>query len=459
MRRWLAIVGLTWKAAFRFRLFWVMAALLMIAVVTLPILIEDDGSARGLAQILLTYTLSIITGLLGFVTLWLSCGTLARDIEEAQMQLVVVKPVGRWQIWLGKWTGILLLNAALLAIGGGTVFFLLKWRAGRLSAPEQQILHNEIFAARASMREPVPDVKTAAEKVLSDFKKTNALNSVEEQLFQKQIEEALKAPYQLVDVDHFRRWEFDLGPKRYLLKDAPLFVRIKFHPAQTNISGLYRGVVQVGPPETTAVRVQSRSFAGDTFHEFAIPSNLWDANGKLTIDFQNRDQTAILFPVEDGFELLYRDGGFGLNFIRGLLIILCWLALLAAIGLAAASYLSFPVAAFFSIAVLIVGVSSSTLSHAVESGTIGNVNHDTGKADSKSLADLIMIPLFRNLLKVINLVQGFSPIDSLSSGRSITWGMVGQAVGQIVLILGGLFAIFGITVFTRRELATAQINS
>src|ERR1041384_2089135 len=132
MQRLLAIAWLTWKAAFRFRLFIVIAVLLLVSVVGLPILIKDDGTARGFTQILLTYTLSAITGLLGLSTLWLSCGTLARDIEECQMQVVATKPVARWQIWLGKWLGIVSLNAALLTISGGSVYALLQWRATRL---------------------------------------------------------------------------------------------------------------------------------------------------------------------------------------------------------------------------------------------------------------------------------------------------------------------------------------
>src|SRR5262252_730289 len=129
MQSLLAIASLTWKAAFRFRLFLVLAVLLLGAVVGLPLLFKDDGTARGFTQILLTYTLTAITALLGFSTLWLSCGTLARDIEECQIQMLAVKPIPRWQIWLGKWLGIMSLNAALLAISGGCVFFLLQWRA------------------------------------------------------------------------------------------------------------------------------------------------------------------------------------------------------------------------------------------------------------------------------------------------------------------------------------------
>src|ERR1041384_2698836 len=105
MQRLFAISWLTWKAALRFRLFLVIAVLLLAAVVGLPLLIEDDGTARGFTQILLTYTLSVITALLGLSTLWLACGTLARDIEECQMQASAPKRSSRCAIRLAKSLG------------------------------------------------------------------------------------------------------------------------------------------------------------------------------------------------------------------------------------------------------------------------------------------------------------------------------------------------------------------
>src|SRR5438874_8408556 len=162
-----AIASLTWKAAFRFRLFWVLTALLLGSVVGLALLLKDDGTARGFTQILLTYTLSVITTLLGFSTLWLACGTLARDVEDCQMQMVAVKPIARWQIWLGKWLGLLLLNAALLTVAGGSVFVLLEWRAHRLPEAQQLILRNEIFVARAALKPPMPDIERTADAMLS----------------------------------------------------------------------------------------------------------------------------------------------------------------------------------------------------------------------------------------------------------------------------------------------------
>ena len=156
-------------------------------------------------------------------------------------------------------------------------------------------------------------------------------------------------------------------------------------------------------------------------------------------------------------EVLYPEGGFTLNFARGLGIIFCWMAVLAALGLTAASFLTFPVATFFSLALVLVALSSGTLTEAVGSGTVAGGNGETGVMGHSAL-DLVLIPLFKGLLTVINLVDNFSPVDSLSSGRSITWTTLGLAFSQIVLLLGGSIGVIGVILFNRRELATAQGN-
>ena len=460
MQRISAIVWLTWKAAFRYRLFWVLAALLVGAVVGLPLLIKDDGTARGFTQILLTYTLSAITALLGIATLWLACGTLARDIEEAQIQMVVVKPIARWQIWIGKWLGIISLNALLLAIAGGSVFFLMQWRANRLSPEQQKILRNEVLVARASVKEVPPDFRSVVENELQRRLQTISTNPTNIPAIRKQLEEQVKAGIQSVPPGRFRPWRIELGRAKDSLHQQPLFLRVKFFTAQSNPSGTFIALWQVGNPETKKFwRSDPMSFAAETFHEFPIPADLFDENGTLEIVFINPNETTLLFPLDDGLEVLYREGSFGLNFARGLGIIFFWLALLATLGLAAASLLSFPVAAFVSLAILMMSLSSGTLSSVVQEGTLLGVNHESGLAEAQSILDTVFIPFFRAALKIINLIQGFSPIDSLSTGRSITWTQLGLAGLQIVLLLGGIIAAIGMIIFSRRELATAQGNS
>jgi hypothetical protein len=455
MQQLLAIAGLTWKAAFRFRLFWVLAFLLLGSVIVLPLLLKDDQTARGFIQLLLTYNLTVITALLGLSTLWLACGTLARDIEDCQMQMVAVKPISRWQIWLGKWLGLLALNAALLLISGAGVYALLAIRSSRLPLAQQQILRNEIFVARASLREPAPDLEASVEKVFKERIAKTPVPQAEYESVRSQIREQIKAGIQVVPPDYMRRWTMDLGLKKASLKDQPLFIRSKFYAARTNSTGTYLGLWQVGVQQKTPVWTEPKSQAADAFYEFQIPPNLFEEDGKLTITFINRNDTALLFPIEDGFEILYREGGFRLNYLRGLAIILCWLGLIAALGLTAASFLSFPVAAFFCGTLLFVASSGNTLSSIVSEGGIMSADHETG-ALSPSWIDVILLPAFKGMLKIIDLVQGFSPVEALSTGRSITWGQLGSAFTHIILLMGGLLAIAGITMFTRRELATAQ---
>ncbi len=455
-----AVMGLTWKAALRFRLFLVIAVLLLASVVGLPILIEDDGTARGFTQILLTYTLSVITALLGLSTLWLACGTLARDIEECQIQVLAVKPIARWQIWLGKWLGIMTLNAALLAISGASVYALLLYRAKQLPAEQQAVLHNEVLVARASARERSYDreIEQEAQRILQETLQRTPVTSLDLPLLKRQILEQVKAQFQIVAPGAYRPWQIDLGFARRYLRDQPLFLRVKFNTANYNPSGTFGALWQVGNPDTGRVwRSELMSLAPETFHEFEIPPNLFDENGVLTILVANPNDTALLFPLDEGMEVLYREGGFGLNYVRGLGIIFCWMALLAALGLASASFLSFPVAAFVSLSLLTMALSSGTMATAVSEGTLTGINHETG-ASASTLADTLLLPVFHGVLTVINLAKDFSPIDALSTGRSITWGQLARAVGQIVLLLGGILGGAGILIFNRRELATAQGN-
>ena len=459
MQKIFAICWLTWKAALRFKLFIVIAALLIIAVVGLPLVIKDDGTAEGFTQIILTYTLSVTTGLLGLSTLWLACGTLARDIEECQIQVVATKPVARWQIWLGKWLGIVTLNAALLAIAGGCIYGLLQWRATKLPVDEQAKLHNEVLVARGSAKPPdiSAEIDSRTKQILSDRLKQNPqlanLSDADQAEVIKQIREQVKAGYQLVPPQYGKTWRIDLGLQKNFLRDKPLQLRIKFNTANIYSESTYVGMWQIGDPNGNYWRTNFESLAQNTFHEFIVPPNLFDKDGVLTVSFANANDTTLLFPIEDGIEVLYPTGGFAMNFARGLAVIFCWMALLAALGLAAASYLHFPVAAFFSLAMLVVVLSGGTIAETVESGSIG-VGEEG--AAGHSAADVILIPAFKGILAVVNLTKTVSPIDALSAGRAISWTQLGMTFGQIVLLLGGIFAVAGIALFYRRELATAQ---
>jgi hypothetical protein len=454
-RRVAAMASLTIKAAFRLRLILVLMGLLTIAVFGLPSVIIHDGTARGFTQIVLTYSLAAITGILGFTTLWLACGTLARDIEDCHIHVVMSKPIARWQIWLGKWLGILLLNAALLAFSGFIVFCLMLGRSSQLPAVEREILDKEVLVARAGAREKAPDLAPVIEQRVAERLKQAELNPVDRQFVRKQITEQVKAQAQVVPSGQIRRWTIDLGEgAAQRLKDEPLFLRVKFFSSEYVSEGAtfaFRWLI--GPPDRSDRYPLENSLGAESYVEFPIAPNLIDPQGKLVIDMQNFNNLSLFFPLEDGMEVLYREGGFALNFARGLGIILCWLALLGSIGLACSSRMSFQVSSFVCLSVLLVAFSGGTISSVIEQGGIMGVDHDTGRVDADNFVNRTSVQVFGVAKTMIGIAKDFSPVESLSSGRSITWGMLSLAFAQIVLFLGGIFAVIGMVVLTRREIA------
>ena len=453
-----AVARLTLKAAIRYRLVLVLGTLLLGSVIALPSIVKHDGSAQGFTQILITYTLGSIITLLGFSTLWLACGSLAREVEDFSMQLICTKPVPRWQIWLGKWLGIMALNAGLLAVSGATVYFLLLAKSGSLSPAQQLVLQEEVLVARKSAVEVIPDIEPMVEKAFQERIRRQAVAGMDRSFVRKQIREQMLAQMQYIRPGQARRWNIKLeSGAAERLKDHPMFLRVKFFtPDYAGSNATFDIGWEIGPPEGHLRQRFANNLAPESFISFPIEGNHIAADNTITIDAVNLNDKPILFPLEDGLEVLYHEGGFGLNFARGLGILFCWLGLLAAVGLFAASKLQFNVAAFVSFGILMIGLSSGTLKQVVEQGGIMGVSSEEGIVVQKTLLNNVSVTVYGSLKWVIDQVVGFSPIDSLSTGRSITWGQLLQAVGVVLGIAAGLFAIAGIFIFNRRELAAPQ---
>jgi hypothetical protein len=319
------------------------------------------------------------------------------------------------------------------------------------------VIRNEVFVARGSFKEPVPDFEPDVERIMQErLRKSPALAAMPKDFVRKEVQKEVKGSLERVPPGYMRQWTIDLGRTAASLRDQPLFLRVKFFAVDASPSGTYLGLWEAGPEQSPNRWQNIRSQAAETFHEFPIASNLFDSKGMLSVRFINQNETTLMFPLEDGFEVLYRAGGFGANYTRGIAIVFCWLGLLAAVGLAAASFLSFPVAAFFSVAVLILAFSTNTMVQVIEQGTIRAVDNETGQVAEANLFDHATVGFFKGMLATVKLVRDFSPIDSLSTGRKISWGQLSRAFGQVILLAGGLFMAIGIATFTRRELATAQ---
>jgi ABC-type transport system involved in multi-copper enzyme maturation permease subunit len=464
MRRVLTMAGLTVRAAVRYRLFGVLALLLALTVVVLPLVILHDGTARGFTQITLTYTLGVTTVLLGFVTLWLGCGVLAREIEECQLQMVDVKPVARWQVWLGKWLGIMALNSALLLLTAACVYGTLLYRARQLPTQpvdQRAILFNEVLVARVGVREAPTDLNAAVDRLLAAARERGLPPGTDERALRLQLLREQQAAEETVPVNSLRRWIVDVGPQARQA-GRPLHLRVKFYTADWRRTQEYPLEWTVGPLDGVRQTLAVPPLLPDTFHEIPVPAELVGRDGRLVVDAANRTDAALVFPLADGLEVLYREASFTVNLLRALGIILCWLGLLTALGLAAGSGLSFPVAAFVALSLLFMALLSGTMAGIVEQGYLQEPEHEheheAGAAAKRTWVDVVVLPVFRAILGVVQFGGEFAPISALSTGRSITWTTLGVAFLKILLVLGGACAAAGIGMFSRREIAAARVS-
>jgi ABC-type transport system involved in multi-copper enzyme maturation permease subunit len=457
LRGMFAVALLTLKAAIRYRLVLVLLALLLGSVFALPAIIKHDGTANGFTQILLTYTLSSITAFLGFATLWLACGTLARDIDDFTMTMVATKPIPRWQIWMGKWLGIMTLNASMVFLAGAIVYGLLQARAGQLSEEQQVKLQNEVLVARSVARAPLADFETQTEQIFQERRTDPSLRDLNPDFLRQQIREQLQGRAQAVGPNMYRSvpWVFRLGPDaRERLKDRPVFLRVHFFTADyAGLESVFNHGWEIGSGRERPLDRFSNTFGPETPIEFAIPSSQIDVDGTLTIRYANLSDKTVLFPLTDGVEVLHYEGGFILNYSRGLIILICWLGLLAAVGLFTASFLSFPVASFVSMAILVIGLSGGSLKQVVEQGGIMGVDHETGMVNQPSTFNKVAVSVYGSAHWVLSQISGFSPVSQLSTGRSISWGELTRAILVVIGIAGGGLALSGIIIFQRRELA------
>ncbi len=281
-----------------------------------------------------------------------------------------------------------------------------------------------------------------------------------------------KASYEVVLPGQDRFWEFQIDPDIVdEVNQKPVYLRFKFNAddeydpkSHTLWFSIGEGTSKRWPPEGTFKEMRRGSSA---FHEEELPKGIVPDKGPdkglVRVHFVNQNsERPIIFLMEDGPMILYHDGGFGMNLFSGLLIIYFWLGLISAIGLMASSFLSFPVATFMSLGILLISASAGTLQQIIDEGGITGVNHETGRKDESSIIDGTAIFFATVGVKITKSIWGYSPVDSLSDGRTITTATLFWAFFAIIVVMGGLVMALGAYMFHRKELAlpnpTASMN-
>ena len=201
-------------------------------------------------------------------------------------------------------------------------------------------------------------------------------------------------------------------------------------------------------PTSNAVHLQDRRDPVDRPNTITVSSRIVDANGSVSVEFLNRTATSVRINPDDLY-ILFNRGVFEWNYLRATLLMLLQLAFLAALGVLAGSFLSFPVAIVLCLALLLVALGRDFISGSVMISSIFAPG-----VDFITRAGYLSMQLMGLLLPDFTSTW---PSSSLADGLYIPWVAVGQAGCLTVGIRCLATLALGCLIFRKRELARVQV--
>jgi hypothetical protein len=455
MRSIWAVAVNTVKQALRLKIAAVFIVLLLVLLPVMGLKMTGDGTLKGRMQAFVSYGLSLTTLLLALLTIFTTAYTLTSDVKDKQVYTVLTKPIRRFQFVLGKLFGVILLDACLLALFSVIIYSITILLPTLLHADNDQVaqVRDEFFTARASLTPVAPDISEELNQAYNKLKQDGEVpagvdeNPIVRQNYKNELARRIGLRKRAAVVGEELLWEFNnVKPKD---PNQELFIRFKYdvavNPQDLQIySKWVIGDVRqlrLGTPIETPLYSLERKDLIRTFREFAVPADAVAGDGYLALAFLNDplNDTVVIFPLEDGLELLYKADTFTANFIRAVLLIFVRLVFLAALAVFAGSFLSFPVAILLCL---------SVFTMANMSGYIGESYHVVG-AQPSGLYSYCLKPLIM-LLPEFDQV---SPSKFLVPARLLSWSLLGWLGFTTVCLKALPLAIMSLLIFTYREIA------
>ena len=437
---------------------------LLVLLPLLPLWIDAKDPLRYQIQTFIDRGTTLVYAFAACMTLLLACSSVAFEMRDRQIWHVLTKPVSRVRYLAGKWLGICALNATVLAVGFLAVFVYVQFMRTRPAAdlldaaavreqvlvarvgtfPQYETLDRERLLAAvdaaidadATLRS---DIESGKRRELDVRAELATQKLAEFGSAQRSIEPGSGRTYTFRGLADAKRanvpvtlkFEFHIGrddthethPVIFRFADGTWIDR-KYVPAQPSFITIPAEVI--GDDGALAVEVMNVGFDGQGFMPGALPMNFDD----------------------DGIEVMHRVGSFEANFVRAALVDWAKLVFLAALGVATASILSFPVATLLSFTIFITASMSAYLAIALD------------RFSAPGDADLGVRAFYAFVQVVAGGAQGAlsafgdaATTQDLVEGRVIPWSMVLKAIGLIAALWSGVAFLISWIGFSRKEIA------
>lgn len=432
--------------------------------------------------------------MLSLMTIFLAVGTVSSEMDRKRIYLSLTKPVSRFQYLLGKWLGIVLLDLVLVVVSGAGIYTFTEVLQSQPAQgwQDRSAVERQVLVARRTVS-PTPTSHAVIESLFKE-KLASARRAHPEIFGQPGQPDSSLSPSarRTIEQRAIREW-YSLAPRglhSYVFKGLgdvqsdTLQLQLKpesgasatFVFLAARVNGRWVHLSSTSP-RLQAGGARIKLAAGD-YHVLILPSTVIDKNGNLEIDLSNpplpdgQNQGSINFNPKDGIQLLYQVGGFEGNLVRSLLVLWLRLAFLAMLGIAAATFLGFPIASLLCVMIYVTAAGSVYL-HASITQYAAFPSAPSGLAAVAIFFQALLASLFSGnfgaafsmtvagigsvFLKLVPAFGDYSPTPLLTDGRLVSWAMVGHTILWVGLIWTGLTAAIGYVIFRLREIARVTV--
>jgi len=454
--------------AVRMKVSVVFIVLLILGLASLPGWLNPGEFLRYRVQVFLQYGTGGAFWVIAILTLAFSASTVSFDQRDRTIWQTMTKPVSAWQYILGKWLGVVALNAVLLTVTGAAVFQFTEFLRAQPAAGEREayeitggqltedrrILETQVLTARVAVQCEPPAIDR-------DAFEQNVLARVEEEKKGNSNFRATPEVVAKIRKDLLESW----GQSYRSLAPGgnEVYVFSGLGEARDKVLPLtFRWRINSGSNAPDQIFRLSMSFSGDQpvvqacglgyFHSLQLFPSVVDSAGLVPVEIWNGDlysgvpnHSSVSFPP-GGLEVSYVAAGFRSNFVRVMLVLWVKLAFLAMVAIWASTFLSFPVACLVAFGTFFCAESATFLSEALE---------NYASVDDKN--NVIWYAMVIRAIAVavsgsFKVYADLRPTGRLVEGTLLPWSSVAGGVGAIT---GAMAVLYGaaVAILRRRELA------
>jgi hypothetical protein len=472
---WAAVARTVVDEAIRMRAALVLLIVLVLSLPLLPLLLDSGERLEYRVQFLLTWALGATTLLLGLLNVFLGCGSLSGDIDSNRIHMTLTKPLGRPEYLLGKWAGLVAVNALLVVVSGIGIYSFTRLLAlsEATSQGDRYAVDEQVLTARQSVRPTHPSGDAFEQEI------GKVIDDLEKELPDAFMKDR-QATRQRILEQYVRRWHTVFPDKVSEYVFSGLTHAKQASPELDRADVSFAISVNGRPYPYRDGEHLPYTLAGQTTHTIDIPTEAIDDQGMLRLTIENKNlvlpgaskPTTIGLVPGKGLEILEPVGSFDQNYLKCLFIVWLKLAMIAAVAVASATFLGFPMAVLLSLMIFLSAFGSGFVGDSLELYT----GMDDANATMKDMARLryasfydflkqgeyweafkvIMAVVGELFVKVIPSFDRYDAVTAVATGMNVSIWTVMECllrVGIVAPLMLGLLAWF---CFEQRDLVRSN---